>query len=319
MAVCSYTLLDVVKRVAFGVGNFAAAVDSVENPDPKTFNMVECVNRVIRKIAQVKGLPMLNAEHTLTTLAPYDTGTVALAQGSVTVTGTTTAWTSDMQDWAFTIKAYNALFRVSSVTAAGSLTLSEPWPFISSTAQTYILAQDRYEMPADFSDFVSVSMQGDVSRPLSIRTPTEIDLQRHRMRTNVIETGAPNMITVFDKNTTGNWLCELDPFPDDVYQISFRYKGVASRIVHDNDVVPVADEHIDLLFDGVTALWKQQTGVDGAQQAFLAWIAQDLTMHASFDRKSTDETLQISPADVTGRRSVTGQGGADAYPFSFSR
>jgi hypothetical protein len=319
MAVSSYTLLDVVKRVAFGVGNYAAAVDSVENPDPKTFQLVECINRVIRKISQVKGLPMLNAEDSITTLAYADTGVVTVTQGSTEVVAGTSVLTNDMVGWAFTTKAYNGIFRVASVTSGTVMNLDSPWPFATDSSQTFIMAQDRYALPSDFGDFISVSIQGDVCRPLSIKTPKEIDFQRHTMRGSVLAVGAPNMVTVFDRTSSGNWMAELDPFPDGVYQISFRYKKVAARILHDNDVVPVADEHIDLLIDGATALWKQITNVDGAQNAYMGWIANDLVMHASMDRKSTDDVFSLQPADVTRRSVASGSGGIDAYPLSFSR
>lgn len=319
MSVTTYKLLDLVKIIGFRVGDFKADVPTLENPDPAILNMVHCVNEVIRKIAQVKGLPMMNGRATISTVDDHQTGYVELHKGSVNVTkfsSIDTSFTSDMAGRAFAVLDKNAVFRIESVTDADNLILDSPWPFEDTDAASYIIAQDRYALPSDFSDFISVSMEGTSGRSLAIVTPAKIDYQRHSMRSSVMSLGTPSIVSKFDKSTSGAWEIELDPFPDDEYMLSLRYKRAPVKYEHDNDIVPVADENIDVLVNGVVALWKSIKTPELAN-AYLNWQGTELAMFATMDQKGTDQGPSIVPANVM-RGGMSRSGGSDPYPLSFS-
>lgn len=94
-------------------------------------------------------------ETVLATVAPYSTGTVALTNGSSTVQGTGTAWTSAMAGRQIKVAAELTWFWISAVDvglqrltlADGSLT-AVTWVGASASAQTYRIFQDQYELPA---------------------------------------------------------------------------------------------------------------------------------------------------------------------------
>ena len=320
MSVTSYKLIDIVKIVGFRVGDFKADVQTLENPDVATLNMIHCVNEVVRKIAQVKGLPMMNGRATISTTDDHQTGYVELTKGSVNVAqfGSTIdcVFTADMAGRAFAVLDKNAIFRIESVTDAENLILDSPWPFESLDAASYIIAQDRYTLPADFSDFISVSLEGTIGRKLEVTTPSKIDNQRHVMRSAVMSLGTPSIVSKYDKSTSGAWEIELDPFPDDEYMLSIRYKKAPVKYEHDNDVVPVPDEAIDVLINGTVSLWKS-IKIPELRNAYLEWQGTDLAMFATMDQKGTDQAPQIVPANVM-RGGMGGSRGSDPYPLSFS-
>jgi hypothetical protein len=319
MSVTTYKLLDLVKVIGFRVGDFKADVPTLENPDPAILNMVHCVNEVIRKIAQVKGLPMMNGRAMISTVSHHQTGYVVMTKASTTVSKVgliDTVFTNDMEGRAFAVLDKNAIFRIESVIDDDTLVLDSPWPFDTANVVSYTIAQDRYALPADFSDFISVSMEGTSGRSLAIVAPAKIDYQRHSMRSSVMSLGTPSIVSKFDKSASGAWEIELDPFPDNEYILSLRYKRAPVKYEHDNDIVPVPDEAIDVLINGVVALWKSIKTPELAN-AYLNWQGTDLAMFATLDQKGTDQGPQIVPANVM-RGGMSRSGGSDPYPLSFS-
>lgn len=323
MSVTTHTLLEIANAVSFRCGNLKKRFQSLENPDVDTEHLIHCINEVTRRMSMVKGLPMMNGSATIRTVADHSDGYVTLVQGSTAVEmyGTTaTNWTSDMQGRAFSALGTNAMFRIASVNPSASpptIYLETEWPFDSIDGTGYIIAQDQYNLPSDFADFVSVSLEGPSTRSLESRAPSEIDFQRHAMRSSIIAVGTPTIYSKFEKSSTGNWMIELDPFPDTEMQMLVRYKKVHARMVNDQDIVPVPDESIDVLIRGVVALWKEATGGAEFMRAYREWAMSDLAEWAAFDQKGTDERAKIVPDDVMRKSRPSGLGGSDAYPLSF--
>lgn len=298
MSARSYTLLDVAKVLSFRAGNIKNAITTLENPDDALTNMTEVINQVIRDMVRVKGLPAMNGRYTFHTEDEHTDGTVSLTQGSNEVTGNNTAWASDIAGRAFSVATKNAVFRISSCAGINTLQLDTEWPFTSVSAAAYTIAQDRYSLPADFGDFINATLEGSTVRELFIKRPSEITHQRHNLRTVVMSVGTPTMISVFDFDVDGNWQCEVDPFPDDAYKIHAQYRKIAVRLTHDNDLVPVLDEHIDILTTGIVALWKEVTGIEGFENAYEKWNQLTLPRYAALTSKSTDEVARFLPDDV---------------------
>lgn len=298
MPVSTYTLLNVVNTVSFRVGNFKQKLNTLANPDPATEQMIEIVNEVLRDLARVKAIPMMNGRTYINTIDDYDTGTVTVAKGSRDVTGSGTSWTSDMIGRAFSLKAVGGVYRIGSVTSGTTMKLEEPWAGDARSAESHIIAQDRYELPSDYSDQISVVLEGMNIRRLEVKRPSEIDSQRYSQRLKAISTGIPQYFTVYDRDSdSGNWMIELDPYPDDEYRIAIRYKRVPVKLTNDNDEIPVPDENISYLYSGCVALWKSFTS-EGGMDLYERWFNGVMGRYSTFDTRSTDEPMRIVPEDV---------------------
>jgi hypothetical protein len=83
----------------------------------------------------------------LETLAAYNTGTVAVTQGSTAVTGTGTMWTSSMNGLQF-LTCFGNPYTVTILTNT-TLTLDRPFEGYSNTGLGYWLGQAVYQLPDD--------------------------------------------------------------------------------------------------------------------------------------------------------------------------
>lgn len=299
MGAMTYTLLDAVRIIGFRDGALKQKIETLANADVAVENVVHTVNQVILDIHKVRGLPAQNARDSIHTVAPYITGTVAVTNGSADVVGTLTVWTEAMEGRAFALNSKGIVYRVETIQDATNLTLDKAWVDDTASGESYRIAQDRYNLPADFFDFIGKpALEGTSTRTLDLKMPSEVDSHRYSTRMKPLEIGTPTMLTVFDIGATGTWQAELDLFPDEAYRITFRYKKVAGRLLNDHDIVPLPDEDFFLLVDGANALWKDVQDGKGMHARYGQWIMNDLAMSAAFARRSTDEVPRIVPADV---------------------
>lgn len=335
MANFSYTLLELVQKVSFAAGNFKVKIETLTNPDPPTQHMIECVNEVIRSIWNIKPTPWNQGEsyiaiqetYDITTTSStsgvggldYSDSTITVTNGSSSATITSTgddigtdyaAWVNRALWFTGTDAGYGFM-RINAAVDGGSddidLTFDEAWPYATLTNKTTWRASlDRYELASDFGDFITAiavpedavgSSSSTPSRTLKIGNVQELETLRHTMRSSPTTIGNPNFITVAKKSSNNLWLAELDPFPEDVGIVKYRYSKVPAKISADADAVPLPDEHYDLLSRGVIALWQQRTGMEGREQAFEIWKKTDLAEYATLGRRTTDGMPRIIPSD----------------------
>lgn len=297
MATNTHTLLDVVNIVAFRVGDIKDRVKTLVNPDPAIDHLVYCINAAVRQMARVKGLRTEASRITFNTILPYTTGTVTVVHDDATVTGAGTTWVVAMEGRAFATDLLGTEYRIESVDSTTELTLDKPWVSVGQAGLDYTIAQDRYSLGAAFSDINYASYDGASRGDISIVSPTVFARQRHVMRSMPFVTGVPTWLSVYDKDSTDNWMVELDPFPDNVYRIELRAQDMPLKFSTDDEAVtvPIDDENIDTLIAGAVAMWKDkdQPGM------FLQWVQTELPFYAAMDTKMTDERPTVIPDDPT--------------------
>lgn len=331
MASFSYTLLQLVQKVSFAVGNFKIKIETLANPGVEEQHMIECVNEVIRKIWQAKATPWNLGEGQLQvkqSIIPtvtcdgfdYTSVTASAVLGSADVTlakavigPQSVYWPNRVIWFTDTTNVQAGFMRVSTATAVGgdaSLTLTcvGKWPYASTGAiTTWKACTDRYELAADFGDFITAqaipqdaagSTSTTPSRSLKLVDVNEMDRLRYTMRSIPNTVGNPTCMTIAGKSANNLWLAELDPFPEDQGMIRYRYKKVPAPLATDAEKIPLPDESYDLLSNGVISLWKQRTGVQGSEMAFEMWKKTDLAEYVSLGRKITDGRSGIVPADT---------------------
>ena len=176
-------------------------------------------------------LPWLERRAILTTHAPYTTGTVDIAIGATSVTGTSSLWNT-ATDYGFnntrttgkmTFSGANDIYRVSTVTSDTALGLENR--YIASAAAddaTYIYFEDEYALASDFLRPVDFQMFSD---DYNIRLISRRDFRMQYPRPNV--SGRPRVGCILDigflSSTTPVRRIQFYPYPDAVYAIPYTY------------------------------------------------------------------------------------------------
>lgn len=139
----SYTLADLTEYCQRHGWRGAATADSTQ--------LKAWINDTIQRLVSMRNWPSYRKPFYIGLTAPYTTGTVALTNGSATVVGTTTAWTSAMVGQEFyTGTDGDRVYQITAVGGTGSLTLAQPYLGTAGTLKTYQINYVRYGMATDF-------------------------------------------------------------------------------------------------------------------------------------------------------------------------
>lgn len=107
------------------------------------------MNRTQDRIFGSHPFPFMLDEAFFTTIAPYETGTVTVTNGSTTIQGDSTVWTAAMVGRKFRLGSQNAFYRIAAYVSATELTLEAPFQGDSDSDETYSIYQDEYRLRAD--------------------------------------------------------------------------------------------------------------------------------------------------------------------------
>lgn len=320
MAVRSHTLLGVCQHVAYRIADLIDTIETVEgaaSEDPSIRQLVQCVNDVLREINRHEGLRLQNNRVVFNTIADYETGTVDVTQSSTTVTGTSTVWTSVMAGRLFFDLREDAVYRIASVESATSLTLESAYVGDTSTGISYRIGADRYEASSNLKEIRHAAISGNSYGEIEIVDPVELAEGQSRgtyyWGSRVNDVGTPRNITVdFGLSSSDNFFYVLDPIPDDIFQVRLLVDLQLAEVKKDGDIIPIEDGNIDVLRDGTVARFKMIEGeTDADDVAWEAWIERGLNRFLTSDRRKTDASARIVPADVMRGRNVVGLGRVD--------
>ncbi len=177
------------------------------------------LNARYRTVARKMRWTDLSIQAVLQTVAPYETGTVALTLGSTAVTGTSTVFALAMNGRAFRTTGRNEYyqFTYSSATAG---TLDRAYEGPTATGLGYKIFQSIYVLPADCRLVRSMRVL-DSPRDMDEISQEDLD-QRAPQRSTY---GAPSTFSphMVDTSTPPRRQVELYPIPDRVMAIPFWY------------------------------------------------------------------------------------------------
>lgn len=123
------------------------------------------IQRSYREILDHRDWQGLHQDGLLMVVGSYDAGTVALTQGSTAVTGTGTAFTTQMTGRKFRIVGGQEWYTFSYVSATSG-TLDRPYEGETDATATYVIYQDRYALPGAVK--LVETMGGEGATPLEI-------------------------------------------------------------------------------------------------------------------------------------------------------
>ncbi len=99
--------------------------------------------------ATMTDLPYLMNGGFITTIAPYTTGTVTATNGSKTIAGSGTTFTSVMVGRKIRVNSENAYYRISAFVSITEVTLEAAYQGTTQSGASYSLYKDEYKLPAD--------------------------------------------------------------------------------------------------------------------------------------------------------------------------
>ena len=273
-------------------------------------------------------------EATLLTVPPYTTGTVALTQGSATVTGTDTLWNT--ANWTgnanvvagmkIKFPGSQTVYEVSAVASDTSLTLTAIYDGADVTGATYSAFGDTYSMASDYLRPVDMQFF-DANREIRLVDRRQL---RRAMPQRYI-TGYPEWATQVELGPSGSTalrprLVFLPP-PDAVYRIPYAYitnlLAVASdgtlavSLSSDTDepIVPLRYRHAIYYY----ALMKVYEGKDDARYTTAKQMYTETMMRTLSDVTVGDRRARIEP-NVTAyarqaQRPYSGRGSGHRFDF----
>ena len=118
----------------------------------------------LNRISQEFAFPYyLNSKGVITTTAPYSIGTADFSNGSASVVGHGTTWTSSMVGRKIQAQGDQAHYYILLVNSPTSITLSVPYQNTSQTLATYNIYKDEYKLPPDVQSYnTMVQIQNSV-------------------------------------------------------------------------------------------------------------------------------------------------------------
>jgi hypothetical protein len=255
--------------------------------------------------------PWAERQSRLTTMAPYSTGTVSITQGSTTLTGVSTLWTTTnafgvnnaRTTGKIVINGTSPIYEISSVGGAGTITLTSAYVGTTVAAGTYSYFEDEYDLHADFL------------RPMDMQffdSKTEIKITdrntfRRKYPANSV-TGRPVVACLLDRafvsNTTPVRRVAFYRPPDANYSIPYSFvtnklavssAGVAQQSLSadtDEPIVPFGYRHLIVLH--ALYNWYRDKKDDSRSQEAKAEFT-DLLLRISGDTEIGERRPSIEP------------------------
>ena len=159
----------------------------------------------------------LNVESVLVTAAPFSDGTVAVAQGSNSLTLTGSAWSSRMSGRAFRIAGQSEYYQFTYADDT-TATLDRPYEGPNSAAAGYSIFQAVYVLPADCR-----MLDDNAFSPLKRMDRSQLN-QSDPWR---VQSGKPGIFCSYmdDASTPPRLQVELYPVPDSAVGLPFTYQS----------------------------------------------------------------------------------------------
>ncbi len=174
---------------------------------------------------------------TVATVAPYSTGTATFTQGSATVTGSGTTWTTGMTGRKIALGLGSPWYRVTYVSST-SLTLSDVYAEATATASVYTIFQDEYDVPTNGETITGLWLYNPF-RGGYLRQATEAGFNDVRFVNAAI--GLPYEWSSTIATTENVRRIRLSPIPDAIYRLRLDSLKSYTALVAPGDVSELSD------------------------------------------------------------------------------
>lgn len=178
------------------------------------------INMACKRIAYAYPWDSMRAEQRVATVAPYSTGTATFTNGSTTVAGTSTVWSSAFVGRKVALGVGQPYYRIATRVSNTEITIAEAYAEATATDTTYTAFQDEYNLAATTHAIEDAAIfDGTWSGPLHDYEQRQFDHSDFAGWS----TGPPVAYCVATSTTVGTPRVRLSPVPDDVYRTSWKY------------------------------------------------------------------------------------------------
>lgn len=214
------------------------------------------INDVYRDIGMKFDWWWLVKRQVINTVDDISTGTVAVTNGSASITFSS-APTSSVAGRVLLVpgdtRDSGAVYRISTHTAgSASATLDATYTGDTASAASYNVYQDTYDLAADVGKPLHVRRYG-YSWPLDLVGPEEI----HGIKIYDLSEGKPQMASVIDFDTSGDPTTQkqlvVHPYPDDTYRLEISYKQTLNTELSGSTRPLIPDDYLSALEYGTLA------------------------------------------------------------------
>lgn len=182
--------------------DMANNIESISNVTNQRAFINRKLQTALDRVYNYFDFPFYLTEGTITTVATYSTGLVTCSEGSFTVTGNGTSWTSAMVGRKMRISNNNVYYRIKSVTNTTTLVLESAYTDSSVTDSSYLIFKDEYRLASD-CDKSKTFRQPQNNTVMMSTNPTRLDTAFPTPKSY----SEPNIVTIvgskLDTYTTG--------------------------------------------------------------------------------------------------------------------
>ena len=243
----------------------------------------------------------------LTTETEYNTGTIAISSGVVTLTGGT--WPANAANYELEVESDGTVYEVSTRDSDTQLTLEDTTATLSSGA-SYTLARPIYDLPDDFTaiegPFTYRGGESELYPPMQ-----QINEVAWRIkRSDFTETEHPREFAIrtkpYDTSGGDRFQVMFWPSPDDAYKLYYQYKSLPG-VLTSNTYPRGMGEHsatIEAAVRREAAMNFDETSNQSFEQDYQMCLARSL------ERDAQNTTPDFLGRDMTGDRAQWG----NTYP-----
>lgn len=265
--------------------------------------------------------PWAERRSQIRTQAIYSAGTVTVARGSTTLTGTSTAWNTNNDFSLKNMRANGVVviggsrtpYRIASVGSDTAATLETAFTEEDVTDATYVYFEDEYALASDFLRPVDAQNFSD-EHTIDLISRTEF---RRRYPSNTV-TGKPSVATLIDSAPSGNTTpirrvkfyqppstFQLIPYTYITGNLAVSAAGVAAANLSaatDEPIVPLRYRHA-ILYHALAAWYRDKKDDSRSQEAKAEYV--DMMTRIVMDNEIGGNRAQLAPRVGSYRRAAT--------------
>jgi hypothetical protein len=230
--------------------------DNLLTADVKTW-----INERIRQVTDRRNWSWLDAEGVFSLVDDYTTGTVTVTEGSTTVTGDSTVWTSAMVGRLFRVGTNRDYYLVSAVGGNTDLTLDANYEQSTASGSSYALYAHRYNLASDCAVVYRVWIPRTGKKMQQVS-----DESINRTFSGRVQTGDPVWWAHVSSSDAGVEQIEVYPLPNRVLTLRYQYRKRLTTLTLDTDTIP-QDMRADTIANGVLSYGYRQMSAKGNQAA----------------------------------------------------
>jgi hypothetical protein len=264
----------------------------------------QALNDVLEEVCQAHNFSWLYGNSSFVTVKPYETGTVTVTEGSATIAGSSTVWTSAMVGRKF--YCGNATYEIATFISTTSLTLTTVYAGDSGSGLAYKIYADEYSLASDVEDILSLR-QENYPQKLAKKGIEEMD-QCWPQRNSF---GYPSIYSIIGYDTTGYIKIAVYPVPNQARNIYYRFKKRVIEMSDDDDTCIIPLRYRRVLFLGAVQSAAEYLDMPDIAKEYERKYEKGLARLISADRKIDERIVKGSGEDTD-----TGNFLGSNYPLS---